>query len=97
MGSPHLLSLNRRSFSVDADEEEICCSCVSAVVTGGMMVAVRAQVTIRDISKHGTLTKLIKGALSGIEIRSVGCPVCKPNLPDTWPRCMCSATWLYGS
>lgn len=40
MGSPHLLSLNRRSFNVDADEEPEIWSCVSAVVTGGMMVAV---------------------------------------------------------
>jgi len=35
----HLLSLNRRSFSIE-EEVEACCSCVSAVVTGGMMVVV---------------------------------------------------------
>ena len=37
----HLLSLNRRSFKIDVDEDpDGCWSCVSEVVTGGMMVVV---------------------------------------------------------
>jgi len=35
----HLLSLNRRSFRIE-EEAEVEASCVSAVVTGGMMVVV---------------------------------------------------------
>jgi hypothetical protein len=54
--STHLLNLNLRSFKIEADDDAVAfCSCVSAVVIGGMTMTVRRRgwsVTQMDPNKN---------------------------------------------